>query len=143
MKTISICAIFVILIVFGAPLLDIKDTYKDMEYEQIGDSMLDSVQPFIEDLDETANLANKTLDFFSDVFEAIKDGIDFVGRIINSIYNALPGWLKPGEEETEMEIICTSGENGRWYCEYEDGTPYYGETTEPSKPPCEGLTCTI
>lgn len=143
MKTISICAIFVILIVFGAPLLDMKDTYKNMEYEQIGDSMLGSIQPFIEDLDETANLANKTLDFFSDAFAVIKNALEFIGDMFTDIYNWFRKVFKLEDEEEPLDIICTSGENGKWYCQYEDGTPYYGETTEPSEPPCEGLTCTI
>ena len=55
----------------------------------------------------------------------------------------MPGWLKPDDEIDPPDIICSEGANGKWYCQYEDGTPYYGETTEPSEPPCEGLTCTI
>lgn len=143
MKTISISAIFVILIVFCSPLLKIKDSYQDMSYESIGNKMFSNVYPFIEDLDETANLANKTLDFFSDAFGVIKNALEFIGDMFTDIYNWLRKKLKLDDEEDPPEIICTSGADGRWYCQYEDGTPYYGETTEPSEPPCEGLTCTI
>lgn len=141
MKNFSICTIFVILIIFCSPLLNIKNDYKNMEYEQIGNTMLSNLEPFISNLDETANLANKATEFATEVFTSIKKGIDYVGNILTTLYNKLPSWLIGKDEEEEKEIICTEA-NGHWYCEYEDGTPYYGENT-PTEKPCTGLSCDL
>ena len=141
MKSFGICTIFVILIIFCNPLLNIKDNYKNMKYEEIGNTMLNDIKPFIDNLDETANLANKATEFITDVFSSIKNGIDYVGNILTTLYNKLPSWLIGKEEEKEQEIICTEA-NGKWYCQYEDGTPYYGENI-PEEKPCTGLSCEL
>ena len=100
MKTISISAIFVILIIFCSPLLSIKDTYKNMEYEQIGDSMLGNVYPFIDTLDSTASAAEEGLDFIKDALSVISNGIAYVGNVLKAVRDFVVGIFGKLESES-------------------------------------------
>lgn len=107
MKTISISALFVILIVFCSPLLSIKDTYKNMEYEQIGDSMLGSVQPFINTLDTTASAAEEGIDFLKNTLSVISEAIDSVSGFLKTIRDFVIGLF-----EDKTGYTCNPNEAG-------------------------------
>ena len=115
-----------------------------MSYESIGNEMFGNVQPFINNLDSTANLANSALDVVTNVISAVKKGIDFISDILVKFYNALPGWLRPGDDSTEVPTLeCYQSSDGSWHCIDSDGNPFYGNGEEVTEPPCTGLECTI
>lgn len=141
MKQIGIIGLVAILIIFGSPLLSVKDNYKEMEYEEIGNTMLGNIETYSSYLETIATAAEKVVSIGKNTIDAVQD----LGGVVSNGLIGIWNWMKGiwGNEEEEQDIICTEGANGNWYCQYEDGTPFYGTEGDKTEPPCNDVECIV
>lgn len=141
MKKIGIIGLVLIMILFGTPLLKIKDNYQNMEYEEIGNSMLNNISTYTNSLNILATTAEKITSIGKNTLDSLKNVGNVVGNGVIGIWN----WIKNkfGNSEEEKDIICTEGVDGKLYCQYEDGTPWTGNGETIPTEPCEGIECLI
>ena len=116
MKSISITIIVVIMVLFGGPLLSIKDNYTSMEYEEIGNDMLSNVEPTISMLETTSNLAEKSWNIIDTALEGISTAIKTIQDWVGAIMDFVKGIF-----ETESNQVCTENPNGGFTCGSSDG----------------------
>lgn len=109
MKKIGVIGLVVILIIFGAPLLKIKDNYKNMEYSEIGDVMLGNIDKYVDILDKTSQVANTVYDMTEKAFNYTKDTIEVIRDFIIGIF------------ENETSTTCKPNANGGFDCSTSDG----------------------
>ena len=123
MKAFGITAFVVILLMFGMPLLGVKDDYKYMEYEEIGDVMLNNIEPYITTL-ETVSVASESI---LEVGEKVIDGLgkltewaNKVSEYQNKIFNAIADFIK-GIYQKLTGTTCTGSYDDGWSCATSDG----------------------
>lgn len=110
MKQIGIIGLVAILLIFGQPLLSVKDNYKNMEYEEIGTTMLSNVESYVSVLDTTSNIANTTINFLS-------ESLDYISGTLKTIRDFIKGLF-----EHETGQTCNPNEsNGGFTCGSSDG----------------------
>lgn len=112
MKSISITVIFVVLIVFVSPLLSIQDSFRNKSYEEIGETMLSNVNPFISKLDTAANAANKTLDFFVESFNYVSSTLKTIRDFVIGLFEDKTGNTCNPNESGDGGFTCGTSEGG-------------------------------
>lgn len=116
MKQVGIIALVVILIVFGAPLLSVRDNYKNMEYEEIGNEMLANVNTYVGFLESTSNVANGAKDFIDSTLGAIDTAVDKVKKYSSSVADWVKSWF-----EKENGVVCEGNYEEGWSCGSSEG----------------------
>lgn len=109
MKQIGIIGLVAILIIFGSPLIKIKDTHQNMEYQEIGEVMLGNVNSYVNFLDTTSNVANTAINAIETILNKIKD---FTGTIMDFI---------KGIFEHDTGQVCTENSEGGFTCGSSEG----------------------
>ena len=110
MKQIGISVLVVILLVFVSPLIDIKDRYKEMEYQEVGDVMLKNVDVYIEFLDSTSSYAETASNFIQNTLNYIRDIIKAIGDFVKGIFENKTGTKCSGNYENGF--TCGSSDGG-------------------------------
>lgn len=123
MKNIGIIGLIVVLLLFGAPLLSIKDDYGHMEYEQIGTVMLDNIDPYINSL----QIASKTGEKLTEMGEEVIDTISTLSEIAMKIQewqdkalSAIVDFVK-GIFEEKTGQTCTGDVGSGFTCGTSEG----------------------
>lgn len=111
MRKIGIIGLVVIMILFGTPLLKIKDSYQEMEYSEIGDKMLGNINSYVTFLDTTSTIANKTINIVSDAITTIKDTIFTVRDFVKGLFEKTTN-QKCTQNENDNGFTCGSSEGG-------------------------------
>lgn len=110
MKQIGIIGLVAILIVFGSPLIKIKDTHQNMEYQEIGEVMLTNVETYINVLDTTSNAAETTINFISEAIQKITNFVSSIADFIKALFEKETGYVCEGNYDTGF--TCGSSEGG-------------------------------
>ena len=110
MKGLSITALVAILLLFGTPLLSIKDEHKTMEPSEIGYIMLDNVNAYIGVLDTTSKAANNTINFISDTLKTINNYLSAIADFFKEIFENDTGQECTGDYENGF--TCGTSEGG-------------------------------
>ena len=109
MKSISITALVAILLLFGTPLISIKDTHKQMKNEEIGYIMLDNIETYINVLDTTSKASNSTINFVSDTIKTINNYLSAIADFFKALF----------EKDTGQQ--CTGDYTNGFTCGSSDG----------------------
>lgn len=112
MKQIGIIGLVAILLIFGSPLLSVKDNYKNMKYEEIGTVMLGNVESYVSVLDTTGKAANNTINFISDSLEFISTSIKTVRDFVKGIFEHSTGQTCNPNESGNGGFTCGSSDGG-------------------------------
>lgn len=110
MKQIGIIGLVAILLIFGQPLLSVKDNYKNMEYEELGTVMLGNVESYVKVLDTTSTVANNAINFVGDSLEFISSSIKTIRDFVKGIF-----------EHDTGQTCNPNEENGGFTCGSSDG----------------------
>ena len=116
MKGISVIALVVIMIIFGGPLIGIKDNYRSMEYQEIGDTMLSNVEPTISMLETTSNLAEESWNIIDKALEGISTAVKTIQNWVGAIMDFVKGIF-----ENDTNQVCTENAEGGFTCGSSDG----------------------
>lgn len=123
MKSLGITTIIAILLLFVAPLLGVKDDYKTMEYEEIGNVMLLNIEPYIKTLETTSALADELAyvgDKIMDVLSKLQEWSNKLLEFQNKMFSAIADFLK-GIFETESGQTCTGDYDSGFTCGSSEG----------------------
>lgn len=105
MKKIGVITLVVIMILFVAPLIQIKDKYTKMEYEEIGNVMLGNINEYIKVLDNTSQVANVAYDVIFDTIDIVKNTIITIRDFVVGIF------------EHDTDSTCIKNPNGTYNCD--------------------------
>ena len=110
MKQIGIIGLVAILIIFGSPLIKIKDTHQNMEYQEIGEVMLTNVETYINVLDTTSSAAETAINFIQDTLDYITNIIKAIGDFVKGLFEDKTGMTCNGDYGEGF--TCGSSEGG-------------------------------
>lgn len=123
MKSLGITTLIAILLLFVAPLLGVKDDYKTMEYEEIGNVMLLNIEPYIKTLETTSALADELAyvgDKIMDVLSTLQEWSNTLLEFQNKMFSSIADFIK-GFFEHETGQTCSGNYEDGWTCGSSEG----------------------